>query len=165
MSSARAADAAVRDQAPLGVAARRADDAQGHVLPGRQAQHLRLGAAARLAADDHRDGDRAAGGGGRLHVRRPEHGRVRAEPDRPQQDVRRLPQSLEPAVYHRRVVVRFRRVGGGAVQLHGARLGHRRVDPAAGLGQRRQRASSRRRPGCPVTASCRCRSPTTMSAR
>ena len=28
-------------------AAWRADDAQGHVLPGRQAQHLRLGASAR----------------------------------------------------------------------------------------------------------------------
>ena len=31
-------------------AARRADDAQGHVLPGGQAQHLRLGAAQGLAA-------------------------------------------------------------------------------------------------------------------
>ncbi len=55
--------------------------------------------------------------GRRLHLRRPEHGGVRAEPDRPQQDVRRLPQSVEPALHHRRVVVRVRRLGRGAVQL------------------------------------------------
>ena len=54
-------------------------------------------------------------------------------------DVRRLPQSVEPALHHRRLVVRLRRLGGGAVQLHGARLRHRRFDPAAGRGLRRHR--------------------------
>ena len=55
------------------------------------------------------------------------------------QHVRRLPQSVEPAVHHRRIVVRLRRVGGGAVQLHGAGIGYRRLDPPAGLGVRRDR--------------------------
>ncbi len=48
--AAKAADRAVREQFLARPAARRADDAQGHVLPGRQAQHLRLGAAPRLGA-------------------------------------------------------------------------------------------------------------------
>ena len=126
-------------QADAGSAARRADGAQGHVLPGRQAEHLRLGAAQGFPARRHRHRDRAHGGGRRLHVRRPEHGRVRAEPDRPQQDVRRLPQSVEPALHHRRLVLRVRRVGGGAVQLHGAGFGYRRLDPAARVGLRRHR--------------------------
>ena len=59
-----AADAAVREQGEAGRAARRADDAQGHVLPGRQAEHLWLRAAQRFPPDGHRDGDRTAGGAG-----------------------------------------------------------------------------------------------------
>ena len=120
-------------------AARRADDAQGHVLPGGQALHLRLGAAQGFPSRHHGDGDRAAERGRRLHVRRPEHGGVRAEPDRPQSRVRRLPQSLEPALHHRRLVIRLRRLGGGALQLHGAGLRYRRFDPPAGGGLRRHR--------------------------
>ena len=74
--------------------------------------------------------------GRRLYVRRPEHGGVRAEPDRSQQDVWRLPQSLEPALYHRRVVLRFGCIGRRAFQLYGAGLRHRRINPSARVGLR-----------------------------
>ena len=137
--AARAADRAVHEQVLARPAARRADDAQGHVLPGGQAQHLRLGAAPRLAPRGHGDRDRAAERGRRLCLRRPQHGGVRAEPDRSQSRVRRLPQPMEPTLHHRRVVIRVRRLGGGAVQLHGAGFRHRRFDPAAGGGVRRHR--------------------------
>ena len=100
-----------------------------------------------LPPGDHRDRDREADRGRRLHVRRPEHGGVRAEPDRAQRDVRRLPQSVEPALHHRRLVVGFRRLGGGALQLCGAGLRHRRVDPAAGGGLRRDRHQADADPG------------------
>ena len=163
--AARAADRAVREQGLARPAARRADDAQGHVLPGGQAQHLRLGAAPRLAARGHRDRDRAAERGRRLHVRRPQHGGVRAEPDRSQSRVRRLPQSVEPALHHRRIVVRIRRLGRGAVQLHGAGLRHRRFDPAAGGGVRRHRHQADADPRVALRRDAAVVQRTTMSGR
>ena len=82
--AARAADQAVQDKRPAGQAAWRAAGAQGHVLPGGQALHLRVGAAPRLPARPHRDGDGADGRRRCLYLRRAEHGGVRAEPHRPQ---------------------------------------------------------------------------------
>ena len=80
----------------------------------------------------HRNRDREAERGRRLRVRRAQHGGVRAEPDRSQSRVRRLPQSVEPALHHRRIVLWLRRVGRGALQLYGAGIRHRRFYPAAG---------------------------------
>ena len=64
--AARAADRGGAREGLARPAARRADDAQGHVLPGGQAQHLRLGAAPRLASRGHRHRDREAERGRRL---------------------------------------------------------------------------------------------------
>ena len=116
-----------------GTAARRADGTQGHVLSGREAQYLRFGVTQGFPSQRHRDRHRAHGSGRRLRVRRTEHGRVRAEPDWAQQDVWRLSQSMEPAVHHRWVVVGVRGLGRGTLQLHGAGVRHRRLNPPPGL--------------------------------
>ena len=102
--------------------------------------------------DRHRHGDRAHVGGRRLHLRRAEHGGVRAEPDRPQPHLRRLPQSVEPALHHRRLVVGLgrRRSPRASTTWRSART------PAARSGcpprPAASPASSRRRPACRATA-------------
>ena len=70
--------------------------------------------------------------------------------DRPQQDLWRLSQSVEPALYHRRLVVRFGGIRRGAFQLYGTRVGHRRIDPASRLRLRGDGAETDADPGVPL---------------
>ena len=75
-------------------AARRADGAQGHVLPARRGFDLRLEDPARHARQRHGEGARASRRRRRDPVRRSQHGGVRHGADRPQLALRPLPQSL-----------------------------------------------------------------------
>ena len=151
-AAARAADRAVRDKAWLGPL---------HGVPMMhkdmyyQAGKLSTcGSALRkdCAPDDHRDRDRAAGRGRRLHVRRPEHGRVRAEPDRPQSRrsataTIRGTRPTSPADRHPAPARRSRR--GSTTWRWAPTPADRSVcrrRPAASP------ASSRRRPACRATA-------------
>ena len=143
--------AAVREQGLARPAARRADGAQGHVLPGGQALHLRLGDPQGLAPGHHRDRDRAA-------VARPAPTRSAGSTWRSSRRtrpattrIRRLPQSVEPALHHRRLLLRLRRCRSRRASTTrrwaptpAARSGCR-PRPAASP------ASSRRRPACRAT--------------
>ncbi len=86
-AAARAADQAVQDKQPLGLL---------HGVPmAHKDMYYQAGklstcgsALRRDFRPSHRHRDRAHGRRRRLHLRRPEHGRVRAKSDRPQQDLR-----------------------------------------------------------------------------
>ena len=163
--AARAADRAVRDKAWLGPL---------HGVPMvhkdmyYQAGRLSTcGSALRRdwRPDGHRHRDREAERGRRLYVRRPQHGGVRAEPDRSQSRrsataTTRGTCPTSPAARRPAPAPRWRR---GSTTWRWA------PTPAVRSGCRRRRAaspaSSRRRPACRATASCRCRSAPTMSGR
>ena len=139
MTTAAALDAMQRAGRRARSAARRAAGAQGHVLSRRQALHLRIEDPRRLSADLYRDRDRTARGCRIDLDRRTEHGRVRAERDRPQPALRSLRQSVERRLLSRRLLLGLRRLGRRATGLCSARLRHRRIDPPAGIAVRRHR--------------------------
>ena len=92
-------------------AARRADGAQGHVLPQGRALDRRQRDPQRLGRAGHRDGAEEARRGGRGRAGLPQHGRVRGRPDRPQRASRPLPQSVGRDARHRRQLERLGRLG------------------------------------------------------
>ena len=65
------------------------------------------------------------------HHRVAQHGGVRAEPDRPQRALRRLPQPLARRPLHRRLLLGLGRSGRRPLHLRSTGVRHRRLDPPA----------------------------------
>ena len=144
-------------------AARRADGAQGHVLPQGRGLDRRQPDPWRLGGASDGDGAGQARRGGRGGTRLPQHGGIRRGSHGPQRPPRSLPQSVGPDARHRRQFERLGRLGGRAHGLWRAGLRYRRFDPPARRGVRRGRhegnlrARQSRRRSCPFVEPRPCR--------
>ena len=149
LAAADRADAVRANGGIVGSAARRADGAQGHVLPCGLGGGMRLGLVGGAPADGHGLGDRAAGRRRCGRCRAAQHGRVRVGHHRPQPAHRPSPKPLGPCADHRRLDQRRRCRRRGPADPGDAGLRHRRLDPRAGSHLRRVRAEADLWPGQP----------------